>query len=250
MLLIYFGFFGCDWILEQLTFFQFVGSLFFLIIIVPEIIRGFKKILKSKQKVDSEWNWIVWPEDAETFSAEKGPLSLRSITGKVKLYKMEQMVELLAEFSLGFKKSVFAARALRYTNPTIFTLNVLFLCFVGIVFTSYFSGRTNLLILTYLALLVPGFVRRQLFEKIVVKLERSAKGKVIVRALSIGDNPNLQETNSTKVFSFVNNCEVQKRKLQKMKVTEVKKPMMNQSQRFSRTILKESSKRNSVILNK
>lgn len=238
MILIYFGTFYGDWLLNHISFFQFMGALLFLLVVVSEIRKAYVKAFGEREF--SENNWLVWPEDATTYSAETYPLSGKTFFGKVKLYSFDRMLEILAEFALHLKKANLALRALRYTNPTQFAFNTIVVCGVGIILTSYFEARVNLLVLLYAAILAPGVFRRKIPGKITMKLEETPKGRKLVQAISIGENPNLEETNTAKLFSFgkweflfwfrnffqkcfflVNSVDVHKKTAQKIVMTEI-----------------------------
>lgn len=183
----------------------------------------------------------MWPHDTSTSSAELQPLCAATFLGPVKLYDFDTVLAMLGELSLtrtrekqrsgegGFdssrprtvEQSKHALRVLRFRNPTLFASNALLVCFAGAVTSSYFSGRAIVVGVCYAALLLPGWRRRKILEKcggggvrggpsftgvsrIAMRLSASPLGRRLVDTFTIGENPNLEETNTTQVLSFVN----------------------------------------------
>lgn len=88
--------------------------------------------------------------------------------------------------------------------------------------SSFVSGSTLFLIVVYTALLLPGFLRRRIREKIMLRLWRTARGRQFVRLISVGENLNLEETNTSNVLAFIGDLgEAQPARVAKVSVKAV-----------------------------
>jgi hypothetical protein len=149
---------------------------------------------------------LFWPQDAAGMSAESYPLSAKTFTTRVKLLKHEELVERYVEVRQNMRRALYALRILRYSNPTQFALNICFVCLLGAVVGSFFSGKTILLALLYSALLGPGLARRHVFTKLRRMLQTRI-GRGWVEWLLVSNYLNLEETNTAKVVAFVRSAE-------------------------------------------
>jgi len=156
--------------------------------------------------------WIVWPEDATDFSAETGPLSLGTLTKKVKLYDMTTLLHMMVDAQLEVMQAIRAMRVLRFQHPTLFLANIMLVWVAGFVLTSFFSGRAILLLVGYGVLLIPGFYRRRILQKLRFRLEQNKWGRMFVSAVFVDVNPNLEETNTSNVLTFINTQSEKKKK--------------------------------------
>jgi len=215
-------FYGAD-LLAMLNAFQILGLTLCLVVLIPTILMKKKKAdaLEEKEiakndkgkeeasEVMEQNSRIFWPDDATTFSADTFPLGMGSFTGKVKLYNLDQSLEVLKSFQRSFKKANTAVRILRYSNPTQFLFTMCFICGMGAIVGNYFAGKTIALTLSMVAMFLPGLIRRKIFIKIRRKLE-THKLRKLINFLLVTENPNLEETNTQKVMAFVTNVDQKK----------------------------------------
>jgi hypothetical protein len=156
--------------------------------------------------------WVIWPEDADSYTAETYPFGLRTFFGKVKLYDFDAVMKWLASAQTNILQAQRAIRVLRFQNPTVFLFNSLVIWTVLLVATSVLSGRATFLLIFYGALLYPGFHRRRIVQKLLYKLWATRRGRFLVDYLVIDENPNLEETNTNNILTFVEMQEQEKRK--------------------------------------
>jgi hypothetical protein len=210
--------------LSYLNAFQILGLAMCLIVLIPTILSKKKKAegLEEKEELKAagkdkeeasdkleQNSKIFWPDDATTFSADTFPLGASLFTGKVKLYTLDQSLEILKQLRKSFKKANTAIRILRFSNPTQFTFTMCFIAAFGAIIGNYFSGKSLVLCASMIGMFLPGLIRRKIFQKIRRKLE-THKLRNLINFLLISENPNLEETNTQKVLSFVTNVDANK----------------------------------------
>ena len=206
--------FGEAWVVRRLSFFQVVGlGLVAWGCLSMWLARRARHAAKRAQQPSPPAEpkerlerGLFWPQDAAGASAESFPLGLRLFTARVKLLSLEELLELWVEGSESLRRALYALRILRYSNPTQFALNICFVCFVGAVVGSYFSGKTLLLAALFALLLGPGLARRQVWGKLRRRLE-ARLGRGWVEWLLVSTYLNLEETNTAKVVAFVRSAD-------------------------------------------
>jgi hypothetical protein len=149
---------------------------------------------------------LFWPQDAAGMSAESYSLSAKTFTTRVKLLKHEELIERYVEVRQSMRRALYALHILRYSNPTQFALNICFVCLLGAVVGSFFSGKTLLLAVLYSLLLGPGLARRHVFTKLRRMLQLRI-GRGWVEWLLVSNYLNLEETNTAKVVAFVRSAD-------------------------------------------
>ena len=105
------------------------------------------------------------------------------------------------------RRGQYALRILRYANPTQFTLVSCLLCSWGVMLASFFSGRSLVIASVMFLMFLPGLLRRNVFFKLRRRLEAVGAIKRVLDHLIVDENPNLDETNTQTVLSFVTDAE-------------------------------------------
>ena len=173
---------------------------------VPLVEVGQQGDVEKKEEKEQRAYGFFYPEDVRGVSSETYPLGMVTFFGKVKLMRMEKLMELVAELRLALRRAHYALRILRYSNPSQFLMNSFFISFLGLVVGAYMSGRVMLLLALYSLVLAPGIWRRGIWTKIRRRLE--AKGfRKALNFLLTSEYLNLNETNTARVVAFVNSSE-------------------------------------------
>ncbi len=200
-------------IVQRLNFFQLAGGLMVVAGVASFLLdRAARRRARAaraktpppsapKSKAELE-RGLFWPQDAAGLSAETYPLSLKTLTARVKLYRHEQVEEMVNAAYQSALRALYALRILRYSNPTQFALNTCFVCFVAGVVGSFVSGRLLLTVILFSAILAPGVARRGIPLKLRRLLERRL-GRDWADWLLVSNYLNLDETNTAKVVAFV-----------------------------------------------
>lgn len=219
-------FYGIDQ-LVKLNAFQVLGGGLILITLLPPLFRlvnqrvslaekpAVKKPSAAKRAASSSGitnepqvkleqnSRMFWPQDATALSADRNPLNGQLLFGKVKLYDWDQLLKIVMGFEESLRQGVYSVRVLRYSNPTQFTFVVLLLCCWGYLIGAYIAGKTLVICTVLTAMFLPGLLRRNIFFKLRRKLEGIKALRMILDQIIVDQNPNLDETNTQKVMSFV-----------------------------------------------
>lgn len=227
MLLGILGRYYLDIIIEHTNPWQVMGVCLMLLGVVPVIRSRF-----ARKGVHPPL--FLWPEDAIEYSAEYDTLSLKTFTGKVKLYNFDELMYMLGEWKTNALQALYVMRLLRFTEATTWTLNLWFLSFFGAFFLSTLRGTTLIQLLFFALLLLPGIRRRRVFRKIGLKLLTKSWGQRLIHFLWVENNLNLNESNTGSIVTFLNQMDKTKTKKAVIKVVSTEPSKPNISQRSPR----------------
>lgn len=185
-------------LLSQADFYQISGATLTLLATAPLARRFFSRTSRQLPPQGT-----FWPQDCVGMSAEKLPLGAKLFFSRVKLLSIEDVMLRVATLSREGRRALRATRVLRYSSPTQFALNSLALCAVMAALTSVWSGKQVVMMVTMTLLIAPGLAVRKVPQKIRRALETKSWGRILVETVAPRDNLNLEETNTSKIVTFV-----------------------------------------------